>query len=153
MQLLFWGKSLSGGSCWWGIPAHPWIPYCYGAHSMSGGTTQDDTSSPARGSVTHYCPQIPPSRREVSADFRQKDWSSRRPSEKVHSNQIIALAQSWLANCRNAIPNSRKLSREKTFNLHEDPTFSVHSLTHTGSSCLLRCHDCVMPCERSRHAR
>ena len=34
--------------------------------------------------------------------------------------------------------------------LHEDPTFSIHFLTHTGSSCLLRCHDCVMPCAGMR---
>ena len=34
--------------------------------------------------------------------------------------------------------------------LHEDPTFSIHSLTHTGSSCLLRYYDCVMPCAGAR---
>ena len=34
--------------------------------------------------------------------------------------------------------------------LHEDPTFSIHSLAHTGSSCLLRCHDYIATCAIAR---
>ena len=32
------------------------------------------------------------------------------------------------------------------YSLHEGVTFSIHSLTRTGSSCLLRCHDYITTC-------
>ena len=32
------------------------------------------------------------------------------------------------------------------YSLHKDPTLSIHSLAHTGSLCLSRCHDYIMIC-------
>ena len=37
-----------------------------------------------------------------------------------------------------------------TLGLHEDPMFSIHSLAHTESSCLLCCHHYIMPCDGVR---
>ena len=37
-----------------------------------------------------------------------------------------------------------------TLGLHKDPMFSIHSLAHTESSCLLCCHDYIMPCAGAR---
>ena len=34
--------------------------------------------------------------------------------------------------------------------LHEDPTFSIHSLAHTGSPCLLHWHDYIATCAGAR---
>ena len=36
------------------------------------------------------------------------------------------------------------------YSLYEDPTFSIHSLAHTGSLCLLRCHDYIATCTSAR---
>ena len=87
-------------------------------------------------------PSLPPQKETLAMIFDLEKILLNHYQTFVNVVPELLLVWVCIISCQNLpfMPNS----------LHEDPTFSIHSLAHTVSSCLLCCHDYIATCASAR---